>query len=149
MLIYLYTDGASRSNPGLSASGYKAFDASHKLLLKGAFFNGIKTNNEAEYLALISGLEKVAEEFGFKNDVMAYSDSKLMSMQLSGEYKVREDGLKKLFESCKHLSSKFGSFSITHVPRENTAIASVDKELNLLLDAIEKDRAGQQASSAD
>ena len=53
----IYTDGAARGNPGESASGFSIFDASGKEVASSSFYNGIKTNNFAEYTAIIRALE--------------------------------------------------------------------------------------------
>jgi len=68
MDLYIYTDGASRGNPGKSASGYLILDSSNKPLLKEVFYNGRKTNNFAEYMAIIAALEKVAKLYGYENN---------------------------------------------------------------------------------
>ena len=57
MILNIYTDGASRNNPGKSASGYIVLDESGSQLLGKSFYNGIKTNNEAEYLAIVAALQ--------------------------------------------------------------------------------------------
>ncbi len=137
MLIYVYTDGASRSNPGKSASGYEIFDHSHKLLAKHSFYNGIKTNNEAEYLAVIEALKGVAKDHGYDNEVELYSDSQLIVHQLRGDWKVKDNDLKVLNAQAKEIMVKFKSVKLTDVPRENGHIVNVDASLNELLDEIE------------
>ncbi len=136
MLFYVYTDGASRSNPGKSASGYELFDKEHRLVAKESIYNGIKTNNQAEYIAIIEALGRIARDFGFENELYVYSDSQLMVRQLLGEYKVKEKELKILHSRAEELIKKFKSVKITNVPRENEHISSVDASLNELLDTL-------------
>ncbi len=138
MLLYIYTDGASRNNPGRSASGYAIFDKSYKELFSEVFYNGIKTNNAAEYIALIAALGKAEELYGSAaSDVSAFSDSVLMVQQVSGVYKTKNQGLKVLNNKAIELAGRFKSFTIKSVPRENAHIAEVDAALNALLDDME------------
>lgn len=137
MLIYVYTDGASRSNPGKSASGYEIFDSKHKLMVKHEFYNGIKSNNEAEYLAVIEALRRALKEYGGDNEIELYSDSQLIVNQLKGEWKVKDADLRKLNAEAKGLIGSFRSVKLTNVPRENEHISSVDASLNELLDERE------------
>lgn len=138
MKIQVYTDGASRNNPGPSASGYMIFDEERRAIAKGFFYNGKKTNNIAEYLAIIAALKKVLSEFGAKVDVALFSDSMLVVNQLQGNYKVKDAKLKALWKEAREIVAKFSSCSFESVPRENKFIAMVDEELNLLLDKKEQ-----------
>jgi ribonuclease HI len=134
MIVNIYTDGASRSNPGKSASGYAVYDNDDNFLLGKSFYNGIKTNNAAEYLAIIAALESVSHEYGYDIEVNLYSDSELAVKQLKGSYKVKNPDLKKLNEEAVYLLKKFEIYSLFNVPREHPHIAEVDAELNKLLD---------------
>ncbi len=138
MIANIYTDGASRSNPGKSASGYMIIDEENNLLVKDSFYNGIKTNNEAEYLAIIAALERAAEQFGYDAEINLFSDSQLVVRQLNKVYKVKETGLKELNRKAGELAKKFSSCKLENVSRENKYISMVDRELNLLLDGLEK-----------
>lgn len=137
MIVNVYTDGASRSNPGKSASGYLVLDSDENVLLQKSFYNGIKTNNVAEYLAIIAALESVSHEYGYDIELNLYSDSKLSINQLKGEYKVKNPELKKLNADAVSMLKKFIRFSLFNVPRENQHISEVDADLNLLLDKYE------------
>jgi len=132
--IYAYTDGASRGNPGKSASGYRLLDASHKLLERRAFHNGVCTNNVAEYRAVVAALKKALERFGAGTEITVVSDSTLVINQLSGNYKVRSPGLKALNKEALVLLSKFKSHRLLSVRRENEYVSQVDADLNALLD---------------
>lgn len=137
MIVYVYTDGASRSNPGKSASGYLVLDSDDNILLQKSFYNGIKTNNIAEYLAIIAALEFVAHEYGYETELNLYSDSKLAINQLKGEYKVKNPELKKLNTEAVSTLKKFSQYNLFNVPREHQHISEVDAELNVLLDKYE------------
>ncbi len=134
MIVNVYTDGASRNNPGKSASGYIVLGSDGNLLFKKSFYNGIKTNNVAEYLAIIAALESVAHEYGYDIELNIYSDSKLVVSQLNGNYKVNSTELKKLNADALGSLKRFTKYSIAHVPRENPNIVEVDASLNELLD---------------
>ncbi len=138
--MIIYTDGASRNNPGKSASGYLILDENGKRVWSDSFYNGIKTNNQAEYIAVIAALEKAIEMFGIGEKVRLFSDSQIVVNQLNGSYKVKEAGLKELHERAERLAGRFAKFSIVNVPRENRYISIVDKSLNVLLDEFGKER---------
>ncbi|MFP3215272.1 MAG: ribonuclease HI family protein [Candidatus Micrarchaeota archaeon] len=137
MDIYIYTDGASRGNPGKSASGYLILDSSNKPLLKEVFYNGRKTNNFAEYMAIIAALEKVAKLYGYENNITLTSDSEVAVKQINGLYKVKEKHLKELNKRVIELARKFKSCKFQNAKRENRYIAMVDRELNRFLDEME------------
>jgi len=136
MEFYIYTDGASRGNPGASASGYLVLDSSKKEILREVLYNGKKTNNFAEYMAIIYALEKVKEPYGLDNNLTITSDSELVIKQINGLYKVKDKYLKVLNRRVKELSSKFKSCKFLNVRRENRYISIVDRELNMFLDRI-------------
>lgn len=110
-------DGASRGNPGPSAAGWVIRDASDgQILLEKGLALGNETNNRAEYMALLFALE---DAILLKADkVTVLSDSELLVKQMRREYRVKNHGLKGLFERAEHLAGAFGSFTIRHVPRE-------------------------------
>ncbi len=134
MIVKIYTDGASRNNPGKSASGYLVLDEGDNMLLEKSIYNGVKTNNEAEYLAIIAALQEVAQEYGYNIELALHSDSKLAISQLAGDFKVKSHELRKLHEEALALLKKFDKYSLVNVPRENEHIVEVDANLNLLLD---------------
>ncbi|MDE1822825.1 MAG: ribonuclease HI family protein [Candidatus Micrarchaeota archaeon] len=134
MLITIYTDGASRSNPGESASGYQMLDDKGKTLIEKEFYNGVRTNNEAEYLAIIAALEAAGNLYGLQNEIRLFSDSQLVVKQINGEFKIKGDNLKALNLKARALAKRFQACSLGNVPREEKHISQVDKRLNLLLD---------------
>jgi ribonuclease HI len=115
----LYTDGACRGNGGkssISGAGAVLFDKDSKVIKEFKLFLGYgKTNNVAEYKALILGLSK-ALELGIKI-INVFVDSKLITEQVRGNYRVTKHRLKPLFNEVKNLESKFDKFRITHVYR--------------------------------
>ncbi|MEM3178086.1 MAG: ribonuclease HI family protein [Candidatus Micrarchaeaceae archaeon] len=134
--VYIYTDGASRGNPGPSASGYLILDKNSQKLSSMEIFNGVKTNNFAEYTAIIKALDWTAKNLGVKNSVELYSDSELVIKQLNGQYKVKSQELRKLNNEAMKLAALFEECKFINVRRENRYISAVDKAINRLLDNI-------------
>ena len=116
----VYADGASRGNPGLAGAGAVLVLPDGQTFRLGRFL-GVQTNNVAEYQGVILGLEK-ATELGVRVlDVRA--DSMLTMMQLKGEWKIRNEGLKPLFERARQLINRFDDITFRHVPREQNQAA--------------------------
>ncbi len=125
----LQTDGGSRGNPGPSGIGFSLYDDEH-ILADGGAFIGQETNNIAEYKAMIWGLQN-ALALQIKNlDIRA--DSELMIQQVKGVYRVKNAGIKPLYEMVMTLLGKFDSFDIQHVFRE--ANKDADRLVNEALD---------------
>ena len=114
--ITIYTDGGSRGNPGPAGIGYVIKDSEGNNLELGSKFIGTKTNNEAEYLALISALEQAKKITSEQVNIIA--DSELMIKQLRKEYKVKQNHLKILLEQVETLSQNFSKITYSHVKRE-------------------------------
>jgi len=128
--LKLFTDGGSRGNPGSSACAYAIFDLEGKLIEKSGFYLGITTNNNAEYKGLIHGLER-AKALGAEN-VSVFMDSELVTKQVNGQYRVKNQDLKPLFEKAKELAGHFPKINFSYVPREQNQVA--DAEVNRILD---------------
>lgn len=113
--LSLYTDGASRGNPGLAGAGYALYDDSGMELHAGCQFLGECTNNVAEYRALLLGLE-AAHRKDCRN-LSVSLDSELIVKQLNGEYRVKDAKLKPLFDKVKSSCALFSRCQFRHVPR--------------------------------
>jgi ribonuclease HI len=115
-VLRLYTDGGSRGNPGPAGLGMVIEDDRGMRLWGGHRYVGKATNNQAEYLALIDGLRKVAE---WKPDALeVYMDSELVVKQVSGRYRVRSADLQPLHRQVVGLLRGFSRVNVSHVPRE-------------------------------
>jgi len=112
----LFTDGASRRNPGPAGAGIYIVKDDEPCVRKG-FFLGEKTNNQAEYLALVLGIYYVKKQMSSGDAVYIMSDSELIIRQMKGEYKVKNKELKKLFDLSKILLEDI-QHSFCHVLRE-------------------------------
>lgn len=111
----LYTDGASRGNPGEAGAGIVLFNDKGAELAARSAYLGKCTNNSAEYQALIIGLETALEKEC--TAVHIFMDSELIVRQIEGRYKVKNEQLKPLFARVQSLLSKLRNWQIGHVPR--------------------------------
>ena len=130
MKLVLFTDGASRGNPGHSGAGVVIQDAEGRIIEEMSSYLGHGTNNEAEYRALILALSR-ASELGAA-EVEVRTDSELVARQISGAYRVKHAGLKPLFEEVGILLARFRRRAVHHVRREQNARA--DKLANEAID---------------
>lgn len=133
MKIIIYTDGASRGNPGQASYGFTISDGSGKLLYKEGKYIGITTNNVAEYTAVLEALKYVKNKYSNeKLKLELFADSKLVVEQLSGRFKIKSPHLKPIIEEIKILGLELGGLTHTHVPRAKNTEA--DRLANLALD---------------
>ncbi|MDT7868321.1 MAG: ribonuclease HI family protein [Candidatus Pacebacteria bacterium] len=118
--VIIFTDGGAQGNPGKAGAAFVIYiDGKIK---EYAVYVGERTNNEAEYLAVILALEKLKQLLGKerskKTKVIINLDSELVSKQLRGEYKILEENLQKLFMKFWNLKFDFGEIEIKLIPRE-------------------------------
>jgi ribonuclease HI len=136
--IIMYTDGGSRNNPGPAAVGVFV----ETLDRKYGEYIGEKTNNEAEYEALIFGLKKLKQIIGKEKtkscEIVCNLDSELVVKQLNHEYKLTEEHIQKLFVQTWNLMLDFGKVTFHHIRREKNTIA--DALVNEALDARERQK---------
>ncbi len=132
-MIEIYTDGASRGNPGESASSF-VFVKNGTVFKFSSVRLGKATNNVAEYKAIIFSL-KEALSFEFK-EVLLISDSELVISQINGVYKVKAKHLKQLIKEVLALSAQFSKIEFRHEKRENKFVKIADKLCNLMLDSV-------------
>lgn len=135
MQINVYTDGGSRGNPGHSGYGLVIYDESKKILFKESKYLGIKTNNEAEYGALIGALEWISQNFEKHNftEINFFADSQLLVRQVQGLYKVKAVHLKPLFNTVKNLLTQINlPYSFKDIRRESNELA--DELANCAMD---------------
>ncbi len=120
--IKVFTDGASRDNPGKSGIGIVIYDEAGTLIKSWNEYIGIATNNQAEYKALLKSLElikEILESGSYKFDMVEfYADSELMVKQIKGIYKIKEPTLSILNKQFHSEIRKAGiKYSIHHVER--------------------------------
>ncbi len=119
--LSLFTDGASKGNPGEAGAGVVVFDENQQIVREACKYLGYCTNNVAEYKALILGLEEV-ERLGAR-EVSIFVDSELLARQVQGRYAVRNANLRPLFGEIQKRLSVFRKYTISHVRREENVRA--------------------------
>lgn len=129
----LHTDGGARGNPGPAGIGVVLRDADGEVIGEIARPLGISTNNEAEYQALIAGLELAIEQGVTELEVLI--DSQLVVSQVSGDWKIRKEHLRPLAVKARALLNRFDRATLSHVEREKNAEA--DRLANQAMDAAE------------
>ena len=134
--IFVYTDGGARGNPGPAAVGMVIKKKEGAVIKSYQEVIGERTNNEAEYEAVILALRKLKFLLGRervkKIEITVYLDSLLVVSQLQGEYKIEEERLFPLFIKIWNLRMAFGKIIFQHIPREKNKEA--DRLVNDALD---------------
>lgn len=123
MQFIIYTDGGSRGNPGLSGAGAYITDKDGKMVTEVSKFLGHKTNNFAEYEAVVIGLEAVKKLIPEKQRKTAHievrMDSELIQRQLTRVYQIKEETLFGQFIKVHNMMVKdFPNVTFTHIRRE-------------------------------
>lgn len=134
MILTIYTDGASRGNPGKASYGFVIFNEDKKKIYEEGKYLGIKTNNFAEYTAVVKALEYVSEKLPKVKEIKFLMDSKLVAEQLSGRYKIKSPNLIPLVSQIQDLLDSLEKVSYKHIPRSMNFLA--DGMANLALDSL-------------
>jgi ribonuclease HI len=127
--VMVHIDGCSKGNPGPAGIGVEFLKPDGKPLAEYCEAIGKTTNNVAEYKAMIAAL-KIAIAQGVER-LSVFTDSQLLARQINGQYRVKNPGLKPLFDEVKTLITKLKKFEITDVRREQNTRA--DELANLAL----------------
>jgi ribonuclease HI len=125
MKLAVYVDGGSRGNPGEAGIGIH-FPG----VVRIAEYLGTATNNFAEYSALLTALRYAV--FMRCSELHVYTDSELVVRQIQGEYQVRNEAIRPLYQAAQRWIALIPNFSISHVRREQNKEA--DKLANLAMD---------------
>ena len=131
MKARLFTDGGARGNPGPAAYGFVLEAEDGTVLAAEGRAIGVATNNVAEYSGLVAGLRKALELH--VPDVEVVSDSELLVKQMRGEYRVKNETLRRLFVEAGTLARSLQSVEYRHVKRAHNELA--DQLVNEALDA--------------
>ena len=134
--LHIHVDGASRGNPGQAGAGAVLATPNGEVVRRLRRYLGVRTNNVAEYEALIMALEAAAAAGAEK--VSVFADSELMVKQINGVYRVKSRELKPLYEKAMKLLDGFKSRKIAHVYREKNKDAD-----RLANEAIDRSRAAK------
>ena len=125
MKLKAYIDGGSRGNPGEAGIGVYFPEK-----VRIAEYLGSATNNFAEYSALLAALRFAV--FSRCEELEVFADSELVVKQIKGEYQVKNEGIRVLYDSALRWITLIPRFSISHVRRENNKEA--DRLANLAMD---------------
>jgi len=130
VIARMWVDGGARGNPGPAAVGYRIEDEAGEVLAEDGHAIGVATNNEAEYRALITALERAAALGA--TEVEVRSDSELLMRQMTGRYRVKSPHLRTLWDEAQRAADPFERVRYIEVRRtENT---DADRQVNLALD---------------
>jgi len=133
MDISVFTDGGSRGNPGPAAIGVVVYDKNKNIVFELAKYIGNKTNNQAEYQAVLEAVKWICQQGVKINKVDFYVDSELVAKQLNGEYKIKSANIKPLTEQINQLRSTLPfKITFTHLLRDGNKKA--DQLVNQALD---------------
>lgn len=133
----IWTDGGARGNPGPAAIGARILQAK-TVLAELSLYLGKRTNNQAEYQALIEALEWLIAYLNQKHQltincqIQIFTDSELMAYQIQGRYRVKNGNLQPLWRRVMSLLNQFGGYTITPVRREKNQVA--DRLVNQAID---------------
>ncbi|MEK7483072.1 MAG: ribonuclease HI family protein, partial [Planctomycetota bacterium] len=120
--IMLYTDGASRGNPGPAGYGFLISDSAGKEIFSDCGSLGETTNNVAEYEALFYGLQACLTHR--VKQVQIRADSELMIKQLNGQYRVKHPNLVPIFQKIQEQLKEI-RWSAQHIRREQNKKADI------------------------
>ena len=129
--LEVYTDGASRGNPGPAAYGF-IFVRNNEIIFEDSGTLGKTTNNTAEYYAILSALKR-AQEFA-RESVTVCSDSELVIKQINNQYRITKPHLAQLRAELAIVEKNFTDIHFRNVPRENLYIRRCDELCNQALD---------------
>jgi lactoylglutathione lyase len=131
--LKLFSDGGARGNPGPAAIAFVAQNALGQTIKTDTCYVGVRTNNQAEYEALLLALNYAAEQKA--QEVTCHIDSELVAKQLNGQYSVKNAELQQLNQKVKALKASFKKIAFVNVPREHPQIQWADSLVNKTLDA--------------
>jgi len=119
--VELFVDGAARGNPGPAGAGWVVRNTDGATVKEGSAFLGRRSSNEAEYEAVIRGLQE-ASALGAR-DVAMRCDSEMLVRQINGQTRIRDERLEALHRSARDLIQSFRRFEARHIAREQNTLA--------------------------
>lgn len=132
--LTIYTDGASRSNPGQASCGFVVYE-NGKIIYEEGVYLGIQTNNTAEYMGVIEGFRWVIAHHNPSETIIHFRmDSMLVAHQMKGEWKIKHEHLRNLYYTAKKYEEQCNNVTYSHVRREQNTRA--DLMANQALDRL-------------
>ncbi|MDR2700134.1 MAG: ribonuclease HI family protein [Nitrososphaerota archaeon] len=129
--LILYSDGGARGNPGSAAAAFIAIE-NNEIIKTDAHFLGTRTNNQAEYEALTMALEYALQTGA--EEVTCYLDSELVGRQMTGQYKIKNPEIQKLYLKAHAIRVQFKKIEFYNITRNNKYIQKADTLVNKTLD---------------
>lgn len=145
-MFTLRTDGGARGNPGPAGAGFVLESPAGEVVRSGGRFLGVATNNVAEYEALVWGM-RTALAHGVRS-LKVCADSELVVRQMNGQYKVKNEGLRPLYQQACGLVRRFDRVEIVHVRRADNAAADALANEAMDLRAVVGDGVGDDEGQA-
>jgi ribonuclease HI len=141
-ILHIYVDGAAEpTNPGPSASAWIIMDPTYgEVLVEKTEFLGRQTNNVAEYMAIIRGMDECMAYC--RGKVRVHSDSQLCVNQINGNWRVKTTHLRPLLDEVYRLKDYFKEVQFVWVPRENEWISRCDRNAADVLETRQGGREG-------
>lgn len=130
--LRIFSDGGARGNPGAAAIAFVILSDNGQVLMAKSRYIGSRTNNQAEYEALIAALRAAVELNA--EEVFCHLDSELVTKQVTREYRVKNSQLRNLWVKVEELRKRFKKASFVSVPRTNIYIQKADALVNEALD---------------
>jgi len=127
--VVCYVDGASRGNPGPSGIGVSIQDDKNNVIKEIKEYIGLKTNNVAEYIAVIRALKEL-KKMKISNGIINL-DSELVVNQINGIYRTKDNVLRDLLLQIKEIEKEFSSIKYNYIPRNKNKVA--DKLANIAI----------------
>ncbi len=131
--LIVHTDGGSRGNPGPAAIAYVMYDLVGSIIEKDSKSIGRRTNNEAEYEAVLWAIERMRERSCLS--VRVFTDSEFVVKQVKGIYGRKDPRMAQYARRVEANLRLFDAFELNYVPRTNKRQAMVDSMVNAALDA--------------
>lgn len=150
MELIIHVDGGARGNPGPAGAGVVIAARDGRLVFEAGYFLGTQTNNVAEYTALVRALERA--QHCAAQHITIYSDSELLVRQLTGEYRVKNARLAKLYQQAQLLLLKAPRWTVRHVRREankradELANLAMNRRANVIVFDVDADEDSRAAS---
>ncbi len=140
----LYIDGASRNNPGVAGAGV-CIKRNKEIAIERSFYLGLKTNNQAEYLALLLGLFLLLPELQEGDTFEIVSDSELLVRQMNGLYRVKSPDLQLMHKTAQEILKPLRDYyTVRHVLRSDNqdadklANVAINKKVEIPLNFLEQ-----------
>lgn len=143
--LVVHIDGAARGNPGPASAGVVIEGVVADKPLHIGRFLGTRTNNQAEYEALLTALRELVRRQETQTlaavppEIVIRTDSELLFSQMTGRYRIKDSQLAALAWEAKKLMSRLPKVRFERIPRNENREA--DKVANRVLDRALKSQA--------